>query len=141
MTVVMEISERLKDARQKAGFRSAAEAAERFGWVSSTYASHENGTRGVKPDDVKKYALAFRSDPGYLLFGTERSTSKVADVPEEVLREILVFVLSHDGIKNASAKEISDLVLELCHHVSRSGSGGLAQIVDFSLARLERQVG
>ncbi len=137
----MKISERLKDARQKAGFRSAADAAERFSWVASTYASHENGTRGVKPDDVKKYALAFRSDPGYLLFGTERSTSRIADVPEEVLREIMTFVLSHDGIKKASAEEISGLVLELCHHVSRSGSSGLAQIVDFSLARLGRQAG
>ena len=141
MNTYMEISERLKDARLKAGFRSAAEAAERFGWVSSTYSSHENGTRGVKPDDVKKYALAFRSDPCYLLFGTERGTAKIADVPEEVLREILKFVLTHDGIKKATAEQISDLVLELCHHVSRSGSGGLAQIVDFSLARLDRQAG
>jgi DNA-binding XRE family transcriptional regulator len=131
----MEISDRLKQARIRAGFRSASEAANNYGWTNSTYAAHENGTRGVKVEDAKKYALAFRTDPGYLLFGTETAKSKVAGVPEDVLKEILTFVMSHEGARDAPPEVISDLVIELCHYVSKSGSSGLAQIVDFSLAK------
>lgn len=137
----MEVSERLKQARIKAGYRSAAEAANSFGWTGSTYAAHENGTRGVKPDDAKKYALAFRIDPGFLMFGTEPSTVKVAGVPEDVLQEILIFVMSHEGARNASPEVLAELVIELCHYVTKSGSSGLDKIVDFSLAKRALQSG
>lgn len=60
-------SERLKAARAKAGFRSAQEAAERFGWGVSGYRHHENGIRSFGPDAAKKYARAFNVKPGWLL--------------------------------------------------------------------------
>lgn len=60
-------SERLKAAREKAGFRSAGAAAEQFGWTASAYRHHENGTRGFGLDAAKKYGRAFKVKPGWLL--------------------------------------------------------------------------
>lgn len=60
-------AERLKAARQKAGFTSAADAARAFGWTESAYRHHENGTRDFGPDAAKKYGRAFKAKPGWLL--------------------------------------------------------------------------
>jgi len=60
-------SERLKSARAKAGFDSAADAARAFGWTESAYRHHENGTRGFGPDAAKRYGRAFKVKPGWLL--------------------------------------------------------------------------
>ncbi|HVM38322.1 MAG TPA: XRE family transcriptional regulator [Sphingomicrobium sp.] len=69
-------SDRLRDARQRAGFSSAAEAAQRFGWSEPAYRHHENGTRNFGPDAARRYGRAFRVKPGWLL-GLE----SVADAP------------------------------------------------------------
>lgn len=58
---------RLQDARKKAGYKSAQEAADAFGWTASAYRHHENGTRNFGPDAAKKYGRAFRVKPGWLL--------------------------------------------------------------------------
>ena len=66
--------ERLRDARVSAGYESAAAAAGRFGWTSSTYAGHENGSRGFKDDTAAQYAKAFRVSPEWILFGRGKDT-------------------------------------------------------------------
>lgn len=58
---------RLKAAREKAGFESAADAARAFGWTESAYRHHENGTRGFGADAAKRYGRAFKVKPGWLL--------------------------------------------------------------------------
>lgn len=63
-------NERLTSARKDAGFKSAAEAAERFGWKYPTYAGHENGSRGLTVEAARDYSRAFRTTPEWLLFGT-----------------------------------------------------------------------
>ncbi|UPT53089.1 repressor protein cI [Synechococcus phage Yong-M3-232] len=60
-------SERLKAAREKAGYKSAQAAAEAFGWGVAGYRHHENGTRGFGLDVAKKYGRAFKVKPGWLL--------------------------------------------------------------------------
>ncbi|MDO6485814.1 helix-turn-helix transcriptional regulator [Shimia thalassica] len=137
----MTIPNRLKEARIAAGFRSAREAADSFGWTGSTYAAHENGTRGIKPSDIEKYARAFRSDPCLIAFGQTTTKSTIAGVPESVLREVIRFVMSHDGAKSASKDDIADLIVDLCHYVRKSGEAGLENIVDFELARRAAQAG
>lgn len=62
-------AERLKEARRKAGFRSATAAAKAFGWTESTYLGHENGSRGLQIDAALRYARAFRVDWGWLMSG------------------------------------------------------------------------
>lgn len=69
-------AERLKAAREKAGYDSAADAARAFNWTESAYRHHENGTRGFGPDAAKKYGQAFRVTPGWLL-----GLDKVGEVP------------------------------------------------------------
>lgn len=53
------LAERLRVARQKAGYESAADAARTFGWTKTTYADHENGHRRPKLDQLKRYGAAF----------------------------------------------------------------------------------
>ena len=63
-------NDRLKEARKKAGFRSARSAALRYGWTPSTYASHENGQTGTVPvDAAKEYADKFGVSQGWILTG------------------------------------------------------------------------
>ncbi|SPJ27648.1 hypothetical protein TRM7615_01138 [Falsiruegeria mediterranea M17] len=131
----MDISNRLKQARMEAGFRSAQEAADRFGWTASTYAAHENGTRGMKPDAIERYAKAFRSDPCFIAFGTQNSKPSIAGVSDRVLREVIQLIMEHDGARDAAPSEIADLIIDLCHYAKQSGGTGLSNIVDFAFAR------
>lgn len=62
--------ERLRQAREAAGFASAADAARRFGWGETTYRSHENGQRNIPRERAPEYARAFRVAPSWLLYGT-----------------------------------------------------------------------
>jgi SOS-response transcriptional repressor LexA len=61
--------ERLRLARQQAGYRSAAAAAEANGWKVPTYRSHENGARGYDADDATRYGQAFRVSRAWLMTG------------------------------------------------------------------------
>lgn len=63
------MGERLRHAREKAGFTSAMQAAKRFGWPTSTYAAHENGQNGFPVDSAERYGRAFKVSAGWLLSG------------------------------------------------------------------------
>ena len=56
-----DFAERLRQAREKAGFHGVREAAREFNWNENTYKSRENAIRGI-PEyaDVRKYARAFK---------------------------------------------------------------------------------
>jgi phage repressor protein C with HTH and peptisase S24 domain len=73
----MSVADRLKQARESAGFENAVDAVRRFNWTQSTYLGHENGSRGVTPAAAARYGLAFRVAPEWILFGG------AAAVPEE----------------------------------------------------------
>lgn len=79
--------DRLRTARIKAGYDSAAEAARAFGWEVPAYRHHENGTRGITVEAAKRYARAFRVNPGWLL-----ALDKVEVAPAEASRERIVEV-------------------------------------------------
>ncbi len=65
-----EMAERLRAARTKAGFSTAASACDAFGWTRSTYYTHENGRGLIPRDAAAKYAAAFRVDPSWLMYGS-----------------------------------------------------------------------
>jgi SOS-response transcriptional repressor LexA len=75
-------AERLRAAREKAGYASAAEAARAFNWEAPAYRHHENGTRGFGPDAAKKYGRAFKVKPGWLL-GLDNVDSGPPPQPQE----------------------------------------------------------
>lgn len=68
----MDPFERLQQARAKAGFENPTDAARAYGWGQSTYISHENGTRGLKPEIAERYAKAFRVPAEWILYGKGR---------------------------------------------------------------------
>lgn len=77
-----DLHERLRAARQAAGYKSATAAAERLGVPYGTYSGHENGGRGVKPQDIARYAKAFKVSPSWLLTGVgDPSPSRAPEVP------------------------------------------------------------
>lgn len=61
--------ERLKLARERAGYETATSAATAMGCAVATYVHHENGTRGIPSARAARYAKFFRVTPEYLLFG------------------------------------------------------------------------
>lgn len=110
-------NDRLRKAREKAGFKSARQAALRFHWTPSTYASHENGQTPVPQEAAKIYARAFKSSAAWILTGEGPSAAQNAvrvmgmigaggaitpefeQVPEEGLSELEApFPLPDDAI-------------------------------------------
>jgi transcriptional regulator with XRE-family HTH domain len=82
-----EMSERLKEARTKAGYASARSAALKFGWPVSTYGAHENGQNDYDAEAAAKYAKAYRVSPGYLLTGEDPPISAEDREDLALLRE------------------------------------------------------
>lgn len=76
------IADRLRQARQTR-YESAREAALDQGWTVSTYTSHENGTRGLRPDQAQRYARAFGVSVAWLL-GLSTQYEAVAIGPGEL---------------------------------------------------------
>lgn len=68
----MTPADRLRAAREGAGFATAADAVRRFGWGGSTYFGHENGSRGITAAKAGEYAKAYRVTPKFILFGSDR---------------------------------------------------------------------
>lgn len=68
MSTNPEIGERLRLAREKAGYRSAAKAAEAMGIPYGTYSVHENGSRGFR-NSLERYAQFYRVSIEWLLTG------------------------------------------------------------------------
>lgn len=84
---------RLRMARAYAGIDDATAAATRFGWTVSTYQSHENGNRGIKPTVAKKYAKAYKVSFTWLMTGEGTMTgpsidAELMELPAE-LNELL----------------------------------------------------
>lgn len=95
----MDVNSRIRAARIAAGFRSAQDAARRFGWTPTTYASHENGQTKTPPlEAIEAYAAAYRVTPEHLAFGVEKPARKIAPVVGVVgAREKVNIILQDEG--------------------------------------------
>jgi SOS-response transcriptional repressor LexA len=83
---MIEPHDRLRKAREKAGFDSPKAASDFHGWSEHTYKSHENGNRGIKPIVAKKYADAFKVSASWIITGeavkyVNNDTPEVFTVP------------------------------------------------------------
>jgi transcriptional regulator with XRE-family HTH domain len=65
----MDMHERLRAARDAAGYKTAAEAARAFGWNVNTTSSNENGNRTYSRTAAERYATAYRVNLEWLLTG------------------------------------------------------------------------
>jgi DNA-binding XRE family transcriptional regulator len=78
-----DVSDRLTQARSKAGYETATDAANAFGWNPVTYRAHEAGDRGLKPDVAKRYARAFKVSVAWLTTGegaSDKGTAEIIDI-------------------------------------------------------------
>lgn len=62
-------ADRLKQARERAGYSTAKLAAEAMGVSVASYTQHENGTRGFKDDTAARYAAFFKVPVEWVIFG------------------------------------------------------------------------
>lgn len=73
----MDKHERLQTARRHAGYETAADAARALNVTFTTYAGHENGSRGFD-SKATRYAHFFRVDLNWLLTGKGMMTGRGA---------------------------------------------------------------
>jgi hypothetical protein len=74
-TAINKPAERLRTAREKAGFPSAAAAARHHGWGEAAYRHHENGTRAFGIEQGIQYAAAYKVAASWLLALVDSSDS------------------------------------------------------------------
>lgn len=72
-------SARLKAARITAGFKTAREAAQRFGWSEPRYRSHEGAVRRIGHDTLREYANAFGVSEPWLKEGLVNQSEPYRD--------------------------------------------------------------
>ena len=63
-------SHRLRQARERAGYKTAKEFAEKHEVPQPTYAMHESGKRGLRPDTAHRYADILGVSEAWLLTGS-----------------------------------------------------------------------
>lgn len=74
--------DRLRSAREAAGYETAKSAAEAMGTSVATYIQHENGTRGFPAARADRYARFFRTTPEWLLYGRGETPHHASSLPE-----------------------------------------------------------
>lgn len=82
--VMSEKAERLRQARIKAGYRFASDAANALGVVASTYRAHENGQNDFESDEAEFYGRKFNVDPYWLLRGADRTGGGTGSPPKTI---------------------------------------------------------
>lgn len=131
-----ERHERLRQARENAGFPHASDAAKRFGWAAPTYSSHENGHRGMTTDAVAKYAAAFRVPVEWLLNGQGEPDAKgMAEPATAPLAAHPLVKLPRPGL-NQTNFEVKDGVVELIAVANLKGIAQLRRYLDLIEAAL-----
>ena len=106
------LAARLRAARQLAGFRSASLAAQRHGWPTALYRAQEAATRGVRTDDVLRFAAAFDVSVDWLMDGwpstaRDRSASRNLTMFSEDRRRENARVREAQGRRLATARVLA----------------------------------
>ena len=108
----MELHERLKLARENAGYETAIEAAEALGIKYGTYSGHENGSSGFRSDKGELYARRFKVRFEWLM----REKGPMTDDEAELFAEYVSL------LKNASDEARSAALTTLRLGQRRGGS-------------------
>ena len=84
--MVRELHDRLRWARETAGFETASDAAKAVGEKIPTYSGHDNGSRGFGREKAQKYARRFRVSLEWLMTGKgeARGAPRAQEVPRGV---------------------------------------------------------
>ncbi|RWP88332.1 MAG: helix-turn-helix transcriptional regulator [Mesorhizobium sp.] len=71
------MGDRLRAARQKAGYNSATKAAAALGISASTFRAHENGQNEFGPVEAERYARRFGTSAAHLLTGATATVERL----------------------------------------------------------------
>lgn len=88
--------DRLRSARERAGYRNASDFARAAGVNYTTYAHHENGRREIKPEIARLYARLLNLPAGTLLYGEQ--------LPSPATVPIVATVSSNGKIQTIAGK-------------------------------------
>ena len=78
MSDMTDFSDRLRLARERAGYPNAADAIEKLSLSGSTYYGHENGDRRPRPDTIREYARLYNVPFDWLSDGGPAPAQSVA---------------------------------------------------------------
>jgi hypothetical protein len=101
----MEMHERLRAAREYAGFDTAIAAAEAVGVPYPTYAGHENGSSGFRADKGALYARRFKVRFEWLM----RETGPMTDLSSKHQDILADFDRLPPDLQESYAKILRDL--------------------------------
>ena len=143
-----ERAERLKKARQNAGFRGPQAVADQIGLNVNSYKAHESGRNGFNPTQAQEYATAFGVSAQWLLFGEGDMTAAPTNLSSafdemrihirEVARDI---VTASDGKIPYDPDDFAAAFLELIEYriaEPEIGEGDQQNVVKFQMRRLVR---
>lgn len=116
-------ADRLRQARKRAGYGTAQEAADAFGWKVAGYRHHENGTRSFGADAAQSYARAFRVKAGWLL-GIE-TVDYSQPVNHETKDKLIVRGSVAAGVWRESSEEGSVLEIDTPSYVQNAERFGV----------------
>jgi transcriptional regulator with XRE-family HTH domain len=117
----MSMANRLKKAREQAGYKTATDAIEKLKLISSTYRAHENGQNNFNIAAAEKYAKAFGVSAAWLLIGveteenTKKKTNKLSKYDNLTIKEIAerVYALSLLLRDDAESQKLVDNLQEI----------------------------
>lgn len=114
-----EVSKRLRRARERAGYKTAADFCRANDLPESTYRSHENGTRGLLPPQARLYARRLGTTMSWLLEGKD-SDDIEADylaIPAVKMTAEIMFEAVRDGrYRQIEPVILADMLTELSRH-------------------------
>lgn len=113
-------SDRLRTAREGAGYDSAAGASRAQGWSPGTYRHHENGTRNMPVKVAEEYAKAYGVTVGWLLGLTDRDRRSYA----EELQRALYTDQEASSVRDFNAKTAAEYGIVILHSSYLSGLQG-----------------
>ena len=115
----MEKYLRLKQSRLNAGFKTAAAASAYLGIPYGTYSGHENGSRGIRDDELQRYAKTFKVSLYWLAYGDQAMRAKIK-------------LIGQAGTKDAMAKgRHKTLEIDAAFPVPHDSKGILVSSDDF----------
>lgn len=98
---------RLAEARKHSGYGSARDAAKALGVSYSTYAGHENGSRGIPRDAAEQYARRFKFSLDWLYTGVGAGPGEAVS-PMEIKAVPLVSWISAGSLAETANVDETD---------------------------------
>lgn len=146
----MTPSERLRQARVLAGYKSATKAAAAAGISESSYRAHENGQNAFTPEQAQQYAALFGCDPVWLLIGPyveeddgPAETVAAVTLSSSAILAALVQTLHDKGLLNGEETvelyETALLLLEQ-QQAPADATPGLGRVMDMARELIEKHL-